>query len=190
VTGDGSPSAQRIHKPGSDAFHSYEVAEEAETSGELAPLSGGNAARDALQHSVGQGDGLARSFEGRGRRRGHREVVRAGPHRASSRRQDSLGYFRFHGGSYLGGGVDVAFGLLRSFRSRPRLAGLRPCSSSSGRSGGSRLRGVVGEGSGEGETQERIGQRREATRVVSERTRERKKASKQVKLAERGEFAA
>ena len=53
-----------------------------------------------------------------------------------------------------------------------------------------RLRGVVGEDSGEGKTQERIGHRRGETRVGCERTRERKKASKQVKLAERSGFAA
>lgn len=63
MTGDGSSIARRNDKPGSEAFYSHEVGEEAETSGELAPLSGGNAAHDALQHSVDQGDGLARSLK-------------------------------------------------------------------------------------------------------------------------------
>jgi len=56
--------------------------------------------------------------------------------------------------------------------------------------GGSRLRGVVGEHSKGEETQESIGRWRGATRVSSERIREGKKASKQVKLAKSGGFIA
>jgi len=55
---------------------------------------------------------------------------------------------------------------------------------------GLRLRGVVGEDSRGEETQESNGRWREATRVSSERTREEKNASKQVKLAESGGFIA
>jgi hypothetical protein len=55
---------------------------------------------------------------------------------------------------------------------------------------GLRLRGVVGEDSRGEETQESNGHWREATRVSSERIREGRNASKQVKLAESGGFIA
>jgi len=55
-------------------------------------------------------------------------------------------------------------------------------------SGGSRIRGVVGEHSRGEETQESIGRWRGATRVSRERIRKRRNASKQVKLAVGSEF--
>jgi hypothetical protein len=66
-------------------------------------------------------------------------------------------------------------------------SGARRVFESSG-SGGSRIRGVVGEHSKGEETQESIGRWRGATRVSCERIREGRNASKQVKLAVSGEF--
>jgi len=121
---------------------------------------------------------------------------RGGPGRphtgAGSRRQGFLGVFRHFlesptrlGGSKRSFGISevlwVAGHVLSGAVSRVQVLAAWA---------GSRLRGVVGEDSSGEETQESIGRWRGATRVSSERIREGRNASKQVKLAESGGFIA
>jgi len=174
------------------AHHSHEVGEKARNLRRVSASFGRKAAYHALRDSEGHGRQaclqLRRSWE-------EKRPPRGGPGRphtgVGSRRQGFLGCFGTFGESYPAWGGEEVFRDLGGPLGRGSCAfGRSGASSSPSGLGGSRLRGVVGEDSRGEETQESIGRWGGATRVSSERIREGRNASKQVKLAESGGFIA